>query len=175
VSMLKIAERRACRSAQHARAPERIIAPRPGSSSARARDDENFIIVRGGHEPAEAYAVNTLAAYAHHRWRAFRSQTAKPFNGPKDNDPCQARSWPRRGDRCVGAADALRCDQCWACYWLTISSAPDFKYLSPNTPAGDPTGFMSIKGLTADEGKGMASAEFASQQVSAKISRQAYE
>jgi hypothetical protein len=34
--------------------------------------------------------VNILAAYAHYRWRAFRSQTAKPFNGLKDNDQWQA-------------------------------------------------------------------------------------
>ncbi len=60
------------------------------STSASAKNDENFIIIKGGHELAEAYAVNILGAYAHYRWRAFLSQTDKPFNGLKDNDTWQA-------------------------------------------------------------------------------------
>jgi hypothetical protein len=56
------------------------------STSASAQNDENFIIVRGDHQLAEAYAVNILAAYQHYRWRAFLGQTSKPFNGLKDND-----------------------------------------------------------------------------------------
>jgi phosphatidylserine/phosphatidylglycerophosphate/cardiolipin synthase-like enzyme len=56
------------------------------SSSASSKNDENFIIVKGDHDLAEAYAVNVMGAYAHYRWRAFLSQTKKPFNGLKDND-----------------------------------------------------------------------------------------
>lgn len=61
------------------------------SISASQKNDENFIIVRGDHELAEAYAVNILGAYAHYRWRAFLTQTNKPFNGLKDDDKWQAR------------------------------------------------------------------------------------
>lgn len=60
------------------------------SSSASAKNDENFIIVRGDRALAEAYAVNIMAAYAHYRWRAFLGQTTTPFNGLKDNDAWQA-------------------------------------------------------------------------------------
>jgi phosphatidylserine/phosphatidylglycerophosphate/cardiolipin synthase-like enzyme len=60
------------------------------SASASQKNDENFIIVKGDHELAEAYAVNILGAYAHYRWRAFLSETNKPFNGLKDNDKWQA-------------------------------------------------------------------------------------
>jgi phosphatidylserine/phosphatidylglycerophosphate/cardiolipin synthase-like enzyme len=62
------------------------------SSSASSKNDENFIIVKGDRELAEAYAVNILGAYAHYRWRAFLAQTQKPFNGLKDNDTWQAKS-----------------------------------------------------------------------------------
>jgi phosphatidylserine/phosphatidylglycerophosphate/cardiolipin synthase-like enzyme len=62
------------------------------SSSASSKNDENFIIVKGDRELAEAYAVNILGAYAHYRWRAFLAQTHKPFNGLKDNDTWQAKS-----------------------------------------------------------------------------------
>jgi phosphatidylserine/phosphatidylglycerophosphate/cardiolipin synthase-like enzyme len=60
------------------------------SSSASSKNDENFIIVKGDHELAEAYAVNIMGAYAHYRWRAFLTQTNRPFNGLKDNDKWQA-------------------------------------------------------------------------------------
>lgn len=60
------------------------------SASASKSNDENFIIVKGDRELAEAYAVNIMGAYAHYRWRAFLSQTRKPFNGLKDNDKWQA-------------------------------------------------------------------------------------
>jgi phosphatidylserine/phosphatidylglycerophosphate/cardiolipin synthase-like enzyme len=56
------------------------------SSSASSKNDENFIIVRGDHALAEAYAVNIFGAYAHYRWRAYLSQTSKPFNGLQDDD-----------------------------------------------------------------------------------------
>ena len=60
------------------------------SSAASQKNDENFIIIKGDRELAEAYAVNIMGAYAHYRWRAFLSQTNRPFNGLKDNDKWQA-------------------------------------------------------------------------------------
>lgn len=60
------------------------------SASASGKNDENFIIVRGDHELAEAYAVNILGAYAHYRWRAYLGQAKRPFNGLKDDDRWQA-------------------------------------------------------------------------------------
>ena len=60
------------------------------SSSASSKNDENFIIIKGDHELAEAYAVNIMGAYAHYRWRAFLTQAKQPFNGLKDNDKWQA-------------------------------------------------------------------------------------
>ena len=60
------------------------------STSASAKNDENFIIVKGDHQLAEAYAVNILSAYAHYRWRAYLAETDKPFNGLKDDDKWQA-------------------------------------------------------------------------------------
>jgi phosphatidylserine/phosphatidylglycerophosphate/cardiolipin synthase-like enzyme len=60
------------------------------SGAASTRNDENFIIVKGDRELAEAYAVNIMGAYAHYRWRAFLSETNRPFNGLKDNDKWQA-------------------------------------------------------------------------------------
>jgi phosphatidylserine/phosphatidylglycerophosphate/cardiolipin synthase-like enzyme len=59
------------------------------SSSASSKNDENFIIVRGDHDLAEAYAVNIWSVYTHYRWRAFLSQAHKPFNGLEDNDAWQ--------------------------------------------------------------------------------------
>jgi phosphatidylserine/phosphatidylglycerophosphate/cardiolipin synthase-like enzyme len=61
------------------------------SKSASGSNDENFIIVKGDRELAEAYAVNILGAYAHYRWRAFLAQTQRPFNGLRDDDKWQAR------------------------------------------------------------------------------------
>ena len=60
------------------------------SISASNKNDENFIIVKGNRELAEAYAVNILGAYAHYRWRAYLGQTRKPFNGLADTDTWQA-------------------------------------------------------------------------------------
>jgi phosphatidylserine/phosphatidylglycerophosphate/cardiolipin synthase-like enzyme len=60
------------------------------SLSASATNDENFIIVKGNRELAEAYAVNILGAYEHYRWRAYLSQTNKPFEGLRDNAAWQA-------------------------------------------------------------------------------------
>jgi len=60
------------------------------SASASSKNDENFIIVKGDRQLAEAYAVNVFGAYAHYRWRAFLAQVNKPFNGLKDNDKWQA-------------------------------------------------------------------------------------
>lgn len=60
------------------------------SSSASGKNDENFIIIKGDRELAEAYAVNIMGAYAHYRWRAFLAKTNKPFSGLRDNDKWQA-------------------------------------------------------------------------------------
>lgn len=60
------------------------------STSASSKNDENFMIIKGDRELAEAYAVNILGAYAHYRWRVFLTQMKKPFNGLKDNDQWQA-------------------------------------------------------------------------------------
>jgi phosphatidylserine/phosphatidylglycerophosphate/cardiolipin synthase-like enzyme len=60
------------------------------SSTASQKNDENFIIIKGDRELAEAYSVNIMGAYAHYRWRAFVSQTNRPFNGLKDDDKWQA-------------------------------------------------------------------------------------
>ncbi|HVP50047.1 MAG TPA: phospholipase D-like domain-containing protein [Candidatus Bathyarchaeia archaeon] len=60
------------------------------SASASSKNDENFIIIRGDKELAEAYAVNIEAAYEHYVYRAYLEQTNnKPFNGLKDNDAWQ--------------------------------------------------------------------------------------
>jgi phosphatidylserine/phosphatidylglycerophosphate/cardiolipin synthase-like enzyme len=56
------------------------------STSASTKNDENFVIIKGEHALAEAYAVNALAVYQHYRWRAFLGQTNHPFNGLKDDD-----------------------------------------------------------------------------------------
>ena len=38
---------------------------------ASEKNDENFIVVRGNKELAEAYAVECLATYDHYRWRSY--------------------------------------------------------------------------------------------------------
>jgi phosphatidylserine/phosphatidylglycerophosphate/cardiolipin synthase-like enzyme len=60
------------------------------SGTASTKNDENFIIIKGDRELAEAYAVNIMGAYAHYRWRVFLSQTNRPFNGLQDDDKWQA-------------------------------------------------------------------------------------
>jgi phosphatidylserine/phosphatidylglycerophosphate/cardiolipin synthase-like enzyme len=69
--------------------PVVVIGSHNFSTTASRKNDENFIIVKGDHELAEAYVVNILGAYAHYRWRAFLNQADKPFNGLKDNDKWQ--------------------------------------------------------------------------------------
>jgi phosphatidylserine/phosphatidylglycerophosphate/cardiolipin synthase-like enzyme len=61
------------------------------SSSASAKNDENFIVVKGDKALAEAYAVNIEGAYQHYRYRAFLEQTNRPFNGLQDTDTWQRR------------------------------------------------------------------------------------
>lgn len=56
------------------------------SSSASGKNDENFIIVRGDHALAEAYAVNALGVWNHYRWRAHIATTKKPWQGLSDKD-----------------------------------------------------------------------------------------
>lgn len=60
------------------------------SGTASTKNDENFIIVKGDRDLAEAYAVNIMGAYAHYRWRVFLSETNRPFNGLQDDDKWQA-------------------------------------------------------------------------------------
>ena len=59
------------------------------SGTASTKNDENFIIIKGDRDLAEAYAVNIMGAYAHYRWRAFLSETNRPFNGLEDDDKWQ--------------------------------------------------------------------------------------
>jgi len=56
------------------------------SQSASTGNDENFVIIKGDRELAEAYAVNIMAAYDHYRWRAFIGEDQNPFNALADND-----------------------------------------------------------------------------------------
>ena len=60
------------------------------STSASAKNDENFIVISGDLALAEAYTVNIIAAYDHYRWRAFLTQDPSPFNGLQDNDTWMA-------------------------------------------------------------------------------------
>jgi phosphatidylserine/phosphatidylglycerophosphate/cardiolipin synthase-like enzyme len=60
------------------------------SATASSKNDENFIIVKGDRELAEAYAVNILGAYVHYRWRVYLTQAKTPFSGLKDDDKWQA-------------------------------------------------------------------------------------
>jgi len=60
------------------------------SVSASGKNDENFIIIKGDKELAEAYAVNIEGAYEHYVYRAFLDKTNKPFNGLRDDDAWQA-------------------------------------------------------------------------------------
>jgi phosphatidylserine/phosphatidylglycerophosphate/cardiolipin synthase-like enzyme len=60
------------------------------SASASGKNDENFLIIKGNKDLAEAYAVNIEGAYQHYVYRAFLEKTDKPFNGLKDNDTWQA-------------------------------------------------------------------------------------
>jgi phosphatidylserine/phosphatidylglycerophosphate/cardiolipin synthase-like enzyme len=60
------------------------------STSASAKNDENFVIIKGERALAEAYAVNALGVYQHYRWRAFLGQNPHPFNGLEDDDTWMA-------------------------------------------------------------------------------------
>ncbi|HEX5145231.1 MAG TPA: phospholipase D-like domain-containing protein [Mycobacterium sp.] len=60
------------------------------STSASAKNDENFIVIKGDRALAEAYTVNIISAYEHYRWRAFLSQDPSPFNGLEDDDTWMA-------------------------------------------------------------------------------------
>ncbi|MDH6246664.1 phospholipase D-like domain-containing protein [Mycobacterium sp. OTB74] len=60
------------------------------STSASAKNDENFIVITGDRALAEAYTVNIISAYEHYRWRAFLTQDPSPFNGLEDDDTWMA-------------------------------------------------------------------------------------
>ena len=68
------------------------------STSASAKNDENFIIIKGDAEFAEAYAVNILGAYAHYRWRAFLAADEQAFQRPEgQRQRGRPRCWRRTG------------------------------------------------------------------------------
>jgi phosphatidylserine/phosphatidylglycerophosphate/cardiolipin synthase-like enzyme len=46
------------------------------SKTASAKNDENFVVIRGSKALAMAYAVNCIAVYEHYRWRAYVNQAA---------------------------------------------------------------------------------------------------
>jgi phosphatidylserine/phosphatidylglycerophosphate/cardiolipin synthase-like enzyme len=60
------------------------------SASASSKNDENFIVVRGDRALAEAYAVNVMAAWQHYRWRAYVTNTTKPWQKLSDDDSWMA-------------------------------------------------------------------------------------
>ena len=60
------------------------------SINASNQNDENFIIIKGDHALAEAYAVNIYGVYSHYRWREYLAKQKRPFRGLKDNDHWQA-------------------------------------------------------------------------------------
>lgn len=60
------------------------------SKSASEKNDENFIVIHGNRDPAEAYAVECLATYDHYRWRAYVKETVdagKKVWSQLSNDP----------------------------------------------------------------------------------------
>lgn len=63
------------------------------SDAASEKNDENFVVIRGNRELAEAYAVACLATYEHYRWRAFvkqKSQAGEPvWDHLSDSDDWQ--------------------------------------------------------------------------------------
>lgn len=70
--------------------PKVITGSHNFSTSASTKNDENFIIIEGDKELAEAYAVNIMAAYDHYKWRAFLSEGKPAFNGLEDDDKWMA-------------------------------------------------------------------------------------
>ncbi|CDZ59634.1 phospholipase D-like domain-containing protein [Neorhizobium galegae] len=65
------------------------------SKSASAKNDENFIVIRGHREIAMHYAINAMQTYSHYRWRAYLEESER-----EDRDPFQYLSrnpnWQRR-------------------------------------------------------------------------------
>ena len=59
------------------------------SNPATAKNDENFIVIRGDRALAEAYAVNVFSAWRHYR---ARIASGNPFTGLKKSDKWMAGS-----------------------------------------------------------------------------------
>lgn len=68
------------------------------STSASSKNDENFIIVKGDRELAQAHAVNIIGAYNHYRWRAHVAATPEPWKGTEDGDQWMPTMLARRQD-----------------------------------------------------------------------------
>lgn len=52
------------------------------SKSASTKNDENFIVIHGNKQLAEAYVVSCLAIYSHYRWRAYLKEMASAGKKP---------------------------------------------------------------------------------------------
>lgn len=52
------------------------------SKSASWKNDENFIVIQGNKQLAEAYAVSCLSTYSHYRWRAYLKEMAAAHEKP---------------------------------------------------------------------------------------------
>jgi phosphatidylserine/phosphatidylglycerophosphate/cardiolipin synthase-like enzyme len=65
------------------------------STSASARNDENFVIVRGNTELATEYAAHILSVYHHYRWLAYVNDQQEMGKNPaatlRESDTWQAR------------------------------------------------------------------------------------
>jgi phosphatidylserine/phosphatidylglycerophosphate/cardiolipin synthase-like enzyme len=66
--------------------PKVITGSHNFSTTASSKNDENFIMVEGDKDLAEAYAVNIIGAYDHYRWRAYLGEGKQVFNGLADDD-----------------------------------------------------------------------------------------
>jgi phosphatidylserine/phosphatidylglycerophosphate/cardiolipin synthase-like enzyme len=52
------------------------------SKSASEKNDENFIVIHGNKQLAEAYVVSCLAIYSHYRWRAYLKEMTSAGKKP---------------------------------------------------------------------------------------------
>ncbi len=64
------------------------------SSTASAKNDENFVILRGNRELAQDYAAHILSVYHHYRWMAYVEELRRKGKNPRgvlrDDDGWQA-------------------------------------------------------------------------------------
>jgi phosphatidylserine/phosphatidylglycerophosphate/cardiolipin synthase-like enzyme len=52
------------------------------SKSASAKNDENFLVIRGHREIAMHYSINAMQTYSHYRWRAYLEEAAREHRDP---------------------------------------------------------------------------------------------